>query len=102
MFDSFDDPVCCNYYDEKAQIVIATPIYIDEYINEINLKCVRVLIIDDIDKCFRFFKDFKPLFNMIMSKLTKGLLQLLVLSRSISKPVYQFINDYMDNANIII
>ena len=57
LFDSFDDPVCCNYYDEKAQIVIATPIYIDEYINEINLKCVRVLIIDDIDKCFRFFKD---------------------------------------------
>ncbi|KAH0790694.1 ATP-dependent RNA helicase DBP5 [Histomonas meleagridis] len=84
-----------------AQILIATPQYLDNHIDEFQLNSVRVFVIDEADQSLEI-PTFHQFFDMILSKLTKDRYQLLLFSASITDQVYQFMNTYMSTSNRII
>ena len=95
-------PVKFNVNTEgSAQIVISTPQYFDNYIDEFDLSTVKVFAIDDADESLEN-PIFIPVFDMIFSRLTKDHLQILLFSASLTDRVYQFMNTYTKDYDKIL
>lgn len=95
-------PVKFNVCTEwPAQIVISTPQYFDNHIDEFDLSGVQVFVIDEADESLEN-PIFIPVFDAIFSRLTKDNLQILLFSASITDRVYQFMNTYTKDYDKIL
>ena len=95
-------PIKFNVNTEgPAQIVISTPKYFDNHIDEFDLSGVRVFVIDEADESLEN-PIFIPVFDMIFSRLTKDHLQILLFSASLTDRVYQFMNTYTKDYDKIL
>ena len=88
-----DPPI--HFDEEKAQLILSTPMQFNDYMDKLNLATVRVLVIDEADYVLQN-KTFTSFFNTIFGRLTQHNTQILLFSATINQQLHDFIGNYID------